>query len=82
MGKRRPEADVARYGRDGFLYPLRGGIMTGSKWRRTWPPALILHLAVAGCSGTGGTGYAPAQDDQTTSVRSGSDGGDSGGSSM
>jgi hypothetical protein len=30
----------------------------------------------------GGTGYAPAQDDQTTSARSGSDGGDSGGSSM
>jgi hypothetical protein len=76
MGKRLSEADVARYGRDGFLFPLRGG---RSKWRRTWPLALILCLAVAGCTGTG---YAPAQDDQTTSARSGSDGGDSGGSSM
>ena len=53
--------------------------MTGSKPRRTWLLALILCLAVAGCTGTGGTGYTPAQDDQTTSARSGSD---SGGSSM
>ena len=53
--------------------------MTGSKPRRTWLLALILCLAVAGFTGTG---YRPAPDDQTTSVRSGSDGGDSGGSSM
>jgi hypothetical protein len=76
MGKRLSEADVARYG---FLFPLLGGIMSGSKWRRTWPLALFLCLAVAGCTGTG---YAPAQDDQPTSARSGSGGGDSGGSSM
>jgi hypothetical protein len=79
MGKRLSDADVARYGRGGFLFPLRGCIMSGSKWRRTWPLALILCLAVAGCTGTG---YAPAQDDQPASARSGSGGGDSGGSSM
>ena len=55
--------------------------MTGSKPRRTWLLALILCLTVAGCTGTG-AGYVPAQEDQTTSIRSGSDGGDSGGSSM
>jgi hypothetical protein len=56
--------------------------MTGSIPRYAWLLALMLCLTVAGCTGTGGTGYAPAQDDQTTSIRSGSDGGDSGGSSM
>ena len=56
--------------------------MTGSKLRRTWLLTLILCLAVAGCTVTG-AGYASAaQDDQTTSAHSGSDGGDSGGSSM
>jgi hypothetical protein len=82
MGKRLSDAEVAHYGRDGFLFALRGGIMSGSIPRRTWLLTLIICLTVAGCSGTGGTGYAPAQDDQTTSARSGSDGGDSGGSSM
>jgi hypothetical protein len=41
-----------------------------------WLLALILCLAVAGCTGVG-AGYLPAQEDQTTSARSGDNGGSS-----
>jgi hypothetical protein len=50
------------------------------KKRLTCVLALFAGLVAAGC--TGGVEYAPAQDEQIGSVHSGSDGGDSGGSSM
>ena len=53
--------------------------MIGLQWRRTCLLGLLTCLLLAGCTGAG---YTPAQDEQIGPVHTGSDGGDSGGSSM
>ena len=69
MRKRLSEAEIARYERDGFLFPVEA--------RRIRLLALIACLMVASCTGVG---YQPPPTDQSGPIHGESGGGGGGGS--